>query len=332
MAYHFVVVKTESEKEKTRLLLESLHLSMDNHVSSTYNLYDDHEMIGTISTHENVIKMIGVVPNRQGEQLTSILLQHVIRHFEELQINKYFLFTKPENKHLFMGYPFSLVYETDQLVLFENKLYPISDHLLSLKLTLKPKHGERAAIVMNCNPITNGHLYLIETCAKEMNDVIIFLVEENKSVFPFEIRYQLVKKATRHLKNVHVVKSTPYIISTATFPTYFLKELSDISKAYMTLDISIFKHYFFPMFELSYRYVGTEPKDLTTEAYNEVMKKILGEKLKIIPRKSHHEEIISASIVRQLMQEKKYKDIKPLVPKATFHFLMSKEGKALFHA
>ncbi len=332
MAYHFVLSKSPSELAKTRDLLSSSQLVMDKHVSETYNLYDDDLLVGTVSIHENVIKMIAIHHGRQGEQLTGLLLHHVMRIFEEKQINKYFIYTKPENKHLFISYPFSVVSETSHVLLLENKLYPIKDHLLSLKLTLKPRHGEKAAIVMNCNPMTKGHLYLIETCAKEMGDVIIFLVEENKSVFPYDVRFNLVKKATKHLKNVHVLPSTPYIISAATFPTYFMKEVSEASSRYMELDIKIFKDYFFPMFELSYRYVGTEPNDEATSTYNKTMKTILGDKLKIVERKKHETEIISASHVRELMRQKKYRDIKVLVPRVTYKYLMSKEGKALFHA
>lgn len=332
MAYHFVLVETESEMAKTKELLLSSQLHVDEHLSQTFNLYDDNILIGTISTHENVIKMIAVDKNYQGEQVTAHLLQHVMRIFEINQVNKYFIFTKPENKGYFMHYPFKLIQETDSIALFENHLYPINDHLLSLKLKLRPKHGKRAAIVMNCNPLTNGHLYLIETCAKEVNDVIIFLVQENRSVFPFDVRYELIKKATKHLKNVHILPSTLYMISLATFPTYFLKELNDASLKFMELDILIFKNYFMPLFEIDYRYVGTEPKDETTRCYNETMKRILSDQLIEIDRKLLHHEVISASTVRQLMKEKKYHDIKGFVPKVTYQYLMSKEGKALFHA
>lgn len=332
MSYHFVLVKTESERLMTKGLIEASHLFMDDHVSETYNLYDDNEMIGTISTHENVIKMIAVKEDRQGEQITGHLLNHVMRIFEQKEINKYFLFTKPQNKSYFNNYNLSLIAETNVIALFENRLYPISDHLLFMKISMKPRHGVKAGIVMNCNPITNGHLYLIERCAKEVDDVIIFLVEENKSVFPFNVRFNLVKQATKHLKNVHVLPSTNYIISLATFPTYFLKETSDISRKYMELDITIFKQYFFPVFELDYRYVGTEPKDELTSMYNDVMKNMLGDKLKVIERITHQNEVISASTVRSLMIERRYEKIKHLVPKATYKYLMSKEGMALFHA
>ncbi len=331
MSLRFVSAKNESEKKQTLELLQSSHLLYDEKVSETYNMYDDDELVGTISTYENVIKMIAVTENRQGEQMTNHLLHHVMRIFESRQINKYFLYTKPQNKHIFLHNNFSFILETDEVTLFENNIYPIKDHLLALKLSLKPRHGKKACIVMNCNPITNGHLYLIETCAKEVDDVIVFLVEENKSVFPFDVRFKLVKQATKHLKNVHVLPSTPYIISRATFPTYFLKETSIISQIFMDLDVILFRDYFFPIFEFDYRYVGTEPKDMMTAQYNETMKRIFGHKLVVIERKTYNEDAISASFVRSLMKKKDYHSIKSLVPKTTYKFLLSKEGRALFH-
>ncbi|HOI84783.1 MAG TPA: GNAT family N-acetyltransferase [Acholeplasmataceae bacterium] len=330
MPYHVVLAQTSIEKEKTLALLKASSLHMDEHVDETYNLYDGEHIVGTISTYANVIKMIAIDSSYQGEQITALLLHHVMRLFEERQINKYFIYTKPENKVYFTGYPFALVAETAHIALFENKLYTISDHLLALKTTLKPHHGKRAALVMNCNPLTNGHLYLIETCAKENDQVIIFLVEENRSVFPFQVRYQLIKKATKHLKNVSVVPSTPYIISLATFPTYFIKDASQISKQFMELDITIFKQHFFKAFELDSRYVGTEPKDPATRMYNETMQELLGDKLHIIERKTYHDEPISASFIRELMREKNYREIKKRVPSVTYRFLTSKEGRALF--
>lgn len=330
MSYHVVLADTSIEKQKTKMLLEASSLHMDELVDETYNLYEGGTLLGTISLHGNVIKMIAVDASHQGEQITAHLLHHVMRRFEERQINKYFIYTKPENKIFFLGYPFSLVAETQHIALFENKLYTIRDHLLALKTTMKPHHGKRASIVMNCNPLTNGHMYLIETCAKQNDQVILFLVEENRSVFPFHVRYQLVKQATKHLKNVFVVPSTPYVISLATFPTYFLKDASEISKRFMELDITIFKQHFFPTFDLESRYVGTEPKDEATRLYNETMKTILGDHLHILERKTYHDEPISASVIRKLMTEHAYHEIKKRVPRVTYRFLKSKEGRALF--
>ncbi|MDY0074823.1 MAG: adenylyltransferase/cytidyltransferase family protein [Acholeplasmataceae bacterium] len=332
MSYRFINAITEAEKQKTIQLLRESNLSVDPFITETFHLYDGDDLIGTISYHDNVIKMIAIKRERQGEQLLGHLLQHVMRIFDSKGIDKYFIYTKPEHKHMFLDYPLSIIIETKHVVLLENRLFPIKDQLLSLKLTLKPKHGVRAGIVMNCNPFTKGHLYLIETCAKMVDEVLIFLVEENRSVFSYPTRLLLLKKGIHHLKNVQILPSTPYLISHVTFPSYFIKDKSEVSEIAMETDIMIFKHYFIPLFELSYRFVGSEPLDPMTSKYNEMMKGMLGDHLKEIERETCFDQVISASKVRELMREKRYKEIKPFVPKSTYKYLMSNEGKSLFHA
>ena len=331
MSYFFVTVMNDIEKEKAKMLLALSFLSYDDNVTNTYNLYDGDELIGTISTYLNVIKMVAVLPERQGELITNELMHYVMRKFEIDNVSKYFLFTKPENKSLFSSFHLKLIVETKTIALFENSIWPIQDTLYTMKTKLMQKHGKRACLVMNCNPMTLGHLYLIEKASKENHDVLVFIVEENLSVFPFDVRFSIVQKACKHLKNVTVLPSTCYIISRATFPTYFIKDASSISREYMTLDITLFKNYFMSIFDIDVRYVGTEPYDETTRLYNETMQSILTDQLIIVDRLTVDKQVVSASYIRYLILEKHYQRIKKLVPKPTYQYLKSKEGTKLFH-
>lgn len=330
MAFRFVHATTSYEKEMAHHLLLSRGLMIDDHVTETINLYLYDECIGTISYDENVIKMIAIKESHERENLTGVLLQYVMRIFETKKIDKYFLFTPVQNAMIFENLGLKIVSKTSSIALFENAWHPIQTALDKLSSSIAYHGMKRAGIVMNCNPITLGHLYLIERCAKENDDVIIFLVETNRSVFSFETRYHLVKEATKHIHNVHVIPSTPYIISPATFPTYFLKEVSLASDIFIELDLTIFKEHFFKAFQLSSRYVGTEPLDLSTAHYNEAMKKIFGSSLVIIERLENQHHVISASKVRELMKNHDYDQLKAWVPEVTYQYLMSEEGKALF--
>ncbi|MDO9628925.1 MAG: adenylyltransferase/cytidyltransferase family protein [Acholeplasmataceae bacterium] len=329
--YRFVDCMSKTELSDVQNLLIQNDLSFDDNVTQTIGIYDGETMVATGSLYSNVIKMIAVDTSHQGENLTAMILTHLIRILNEKGIQKYFLFTTQKSKAFFLNYNFSLVYENDFVVMLENKFDTIIERLTRLRASITYNRGTIASIVMNCNPVTLGHLYLIEKCASQNDNVIIFLVEENKSVFPYEIRLELLKKSTAHLKNVHILPSTPYIISTATFPTYFLKEMSERSVVYMNLDISIFNKYFIPIFSIDFRYVGSEPLDPTTNAYNETMKKILKEKLVVIERLRDKQNVVSASLIRKLAVEKKYDMIKMYTPTPTYKFLKSKKGKALFH-
>jgi len=321
----------EKEINDVKLLLSKNGLSYEDKVTSTIGIYDDDHLIATGSLYENVIKMIAVDQDSKGENLTATILDKLISMLNYKGVQKYFLFTTPASKKFFMNFNFSLIHENEKIVLFENNINTIEEQLNQMKEQLTLVRGTTAAIVMNCNPVTFGHQYLIETCASQNDNVIIFLVEENKSVFSFETRFKLLKKVTKHMTNVHVLPSTQYIISNATFPTYFLKELNEASLIYMDLDISIFNKYFMRIFGIDLRYVGNEPIDQTTDAYNMAMKQILKDKLVIVERLQKDFVTISASIVRKLAKQNKFDELKNFVPKPTYQYLKSKKGRALFH-
>ncbi|MBN2300380.1 MAG: GNAT family N-acetyltransferase [Acholeplasmataceae bacterium] len=331
MSYQFVDCKTSKEMNDVKLLLKHESLRYEDKITSTIGFYDEHKLIATGSIYENTIKMIAVDKDYRHDNLTGQILIKLIEQLQEKGISKYFIYTTPQNKKYFQDFSFSLVAETPDIVLLENNVMTINDTLLKIKMSLPKMTGTISAIVMNCNPVTFGHLYLIESCAKENDHVIIFLVEENKSVFSFDVRLKLLKASTNHIKNVHIIPSTSYIISSATFPTYFLKELSEASQIYMNLDITIFKNYFMPIFNIAKRYVGDEPFDMTTNAYNQTMENILKSKVKIIHRIEANQAPISASIVRKLAKERHFDQLKFLVPKPTYLYLTSEEGQALFN-
>lgn len=182
-----------------------------------------------------------------------------------------------------------------------------------------------AAIVMNCNPFTLGHQYLIEKAACEVNFLYVFVVEENKSFFSFEDRFNLVKHGTSHLSNVKVLPSGRFIISATTFAAYFIKEENNNIIINANEDLKIFANFIAPTLNINCRYVGEEPIDRITKQYNEQMKEILceyGIKVDEIKRKEINGQIISASRVRKLLEKQDFTAIKELVPSSTYEFLV----------
>lgn len=191
------------------------------------------------------------------------------------------------------------------------------------------KEGECGSIVMNCNPFTLGHLYLIETAARQVDKLCIFIVEENKSFFSFEDRIELVKRGTRHLKNLHIIPSGKYIISAVTFPGYFYKDGNTEIEIDTSKDVNIFGKYIAPRMGISKRFVGNEPNDYVTRTYNETLKKMLPQynvQVIEIPRKKENGKVISASLVRKYLEVKDFDEIMRLVPKSTYDYLKDKYG------
>lgn len=181
------------------------------------------------------------------------------------------------------------------------------------------------AIVMNCNPFTLGHLYLIKESLKQVEHLYIFVVQEDRSFFKFEDRFTLVKANCKEFSNVTVVPSGKFIISTLTFPEYFFKEEAKEVTINASEDVRIFGEELAPILNIRYRFVGEEPLDPVTAQYNKVLKEKLnryGIQVVEIERKQKEGQVISASLVRKLINEGAVKETYPYVPEITYQFLM----------
>lgn len=186
------------------------------------------------------------------------------------------------------------------------------------------QNKSNGCIVMNCNPFTNGHLFLIEHAAKQVGTLYIFVVEENKSVFPFEDRKKLVEQGTSHLQNVVVIGSGQFIISAVTFPGYFLKDHIKEATIDCSNDLSLFARHIAPLLDIKIRFAGEEPLDPITNQYNDAMRSILpqyGIEFREIKRIEKSGGVISASRVRKCIQEHRIEEIRDLVPPTTFAYL-----------
>jgi len=182
---------------------------------------------------------------------------------------------------------------------------------------------------MNCNPFTLGHRYLVEYAAAQVVKLYIFVVEEDKSEFPFADRIELVRLGVKDLSNVEVLPSGKFIISQQTFSGYFNKaELQDVAVD-SSRDVEIFGREIAPTLGITIRFAGEEPNDTVTRQYNETMKKILpryGVEFREIPRKTLGDEVISASSVRAALKRGDFDKIKQLVPDTTLLYLRGRRS------
>ena len=219
--------------------------------------------------------------------------------------------------------------EKQEETLVEENRQAIKDYLLSIKKILPDinfKEKTVGAIVMNCNPFTNGHKYLIETARKQVDILIIFVLEEDKSYFSYKDRMAMVKLGTAEMDNVYVCPSGKFMISALTFPEYFLKEQQQEVVINPAKDVEIFGKYIAPEFHVTKRFVGTEPVDNVTNQYNEALKKMLPEygiELVEILRLKFREKYISATVVRNAVRTNQYKELEDLVPESTLMYLQN---------
>ncbi len=291
---------------------------------------------GTGSLQGNVIRMMAVDPGWQEAGLSGTITSRLVEWGRARGITHFFVFTKPEASEKFLGFgfrelaryePFAALLEMGQPGIFQFREY-----LDSLKAPLTG--GELAgSIVVNCNPFTKGHQYLAEQAASRCARLYVIVVEADLSSFPFKDRLELVTAGTSHIPNVTIVRSGEYAVSSATFPSYFLKDasLEKIASIQARLDVTLFANLFVPALGISVRFVGTEPYCSVTGSYNEAMKEILpprGVALEVIDRSVLDDgDVISASAVRAMLKEDMWDGVRRMVPESTWDYLHSEKGK-----
>ena len=311
------------KKNKWENLLQKANLATDEQLESTVLVWEGENLIATGSRWGNILKCIAVDDAYRGQDLTATVLTTLRQDAFTQGHTHLFLYTKPGNEFMFSSLFFYPIAKTDDVLLMESRQNGIEKFLDTLPVA----EGETVgAAVMNCNPFTKGHRYLIETAAKECDRVYVFVLSEDRSEFSAEDRMEMVRRGTADLTNVTVLPTGPYLISSATFPTYFLKERAKAGQIQCLLDIEIFTKYYVPKFGIQRRYVGTEPSCPVTAQYNEALAAILPKKgiaLHQIPRLELAGVPVSAGIVRASLQDKK--KLEQLVPQTTLEYLLNKE-------
>lgn len=312
------------EKLKIKKFLDSFNLGYDEDIDYSIYLEENDQIYGTISTSKNIIKAFAVDPNYRG-QIASLLISEAINQIYKSGYNFYQVYTKPENKNIFKSLNFYEIVSSDKVSLLESRNRDITNTLKKIYYDFKLDSNNTGCIVMNCNPFTLGHRYLIEEASKKHEVLIVFILEEERSFFKFKDRYEMVKLGTSDLLNVRIVPSSSYLISALTFPTYFLKKEDSKILEQAKLDALIFEKYFIPIFNLKKRYLGSED-DIVTSKYNLILKEHFGDFIEIVERLKYEEHAISASIVRKSLENKDLEKIKHYVPKTTYDYIMKNYG------
>uniref|UniRef100_UPI004027B40D GNAT family N-acetyltransferase n=1 Tax=Prevotella sp. TaxID=59823 RepID=UPI004027B40D len=185
--------------------------------------------------------------------------------------------------------------------------------------TTPPRGG---VVVMNCNPFTLGHRYLIEQAAKQVERLYVMVVREDCSLFAYTERKAMVEQGVADIENVSVIDGSDYAISRATFPTYFLKRLDDAADTQMLLDLDLFRRHIAPALGATVRFVGTEPTDQLTRRYNQLMHEALKD-VRETARLEKDGNAVSASRVRKAMEEGDMNTIRQLVPPTTLPYIIA---------
>ena len=316
-------------------LLEKEGIQRDKNLDYSVGLFDeDYQLAATGSCFKNTLRCMAVDSSHQGEGLLNIVVTHLIEHQYEKGNIELFLYTKCNSALFFhdLGF-YEIARVPDKVVFMENRRTGFSGYLDRLKET-KVEAERVAAVVMNANPFTKGHQYLLEKVSAENDVVHVFVVSEDVSLVPFTVRYRLVQEGSAHLKNLIYHETGSYMISNATFPSYFLKDADLVIESHAKLDIHVFEKIAAAL-GITRRYVGDEPYSQVTSIYNRVMKEELeaaGMECIIVPRLEDGGKAISASHVREAIRDGRLPDIREKVPESTYRYFTSPEAAPVIAA
>lgn len=322
-------IDTPSGKTMLERFLADFDLTVDRDIEECLGLYAGNSLIGTCCRAGKVLKCFAVREEYQSLDLSSRLMSAMLaRHFS-LGIRTSFVFTTPRNRSRFESMGFRHLVSGSEVVLLEFGTTGIREYQANLE-QIRSQSTVNGCIVMNCNPFTLGHRYLIERARAACEVLYIILVQEDRSLFPFEVRKRLVMQGTADLDGIHLVDGGNYVISSATFPHYFLKQDGEAAQNEAELDINLFCQYIAPALGIVKRFAGTEPLDPLTSTYNRVMEKALpagGIEFIEFERKLTGSIPISASEVRRRIRRGDAAGMEDLLPESTIAFLYSPESE-----
>lgn len=323
------------EKARVVEFLKGFDLTFTGNIDYTMGLFDDGKLIATGSLGGRVMRDIAISEDYQRKGLTHRIIRNLEAESHRRGVTGNQIFTKPKNVPVFehMGFKTVAVAEP-YAALLERGQNTLEEYLNRIRPLLGTGEGKnRGAIVMNCNPFTLGHRSLVEYAVNNCDEVIIFAVQEDRSIFPFSDRFSLMKQGVRDMKTVQIVSGGDFIISNATFPTYFIKGTEELA-AQTKLDATVFATRIAPALNITVRFVGDEPTDKTTQAYNKAMQEVFGSngiELKIIPREQKGDQVVSASTVRKALAADDWETIRRMVPRTTLTYLQSEAGEKIIH-
>ena len=323
----------------------------------------DGNILAGAGIHGDIIKCVAVSSDMRSEGLLTPLISRIVSTHGNLKV-----FTKPEYRSLFESLGFKLLAQAPLAVLMENgrglELYCKRLEELSSESAIaseenyfsgrcpknqfpsdSTKPARNGVIVMNANPFTLGHKYLIDKALERVDRLFVIPVKEDVSMFPYSERLEMIKSFTSssglsRRSHVMVVEGSDYSISAATFPTYFLKDLTDASETQMRLDLDLFCKHIAPALGATVRFAGTEPADPLTEQYNKLMAEVLpqhGIDFVEVPRLietpgteaeggsglSRRSHVISASSVRNALAQGDYRAAARMCPESTWPYLLA---------
>lgn len=299
-------------------------LRYEDDIDAAFGLFDgDERLLGCGCAAGKLLKCFALDVSLRGQNALGTLVSALMQDRFDKGLSDLMVITRRQNEAYFTGCGLFPLARTETLVLLENRADGPERFCRPL-LRSEDSGKTVGAIVMNANPFTKGHEYLVRQASRSCDVLHLFVVEEDRSMFPSAVRRNLVERCVGDLANVRIHLSGSYMISAATFPTYFLKDGENAARLQSELDITLFAERIAPNLNISVRFAGSEPKDATTAIYNEAMRTILprcGIAFRELLRLEVGGDAVSAGRVRKCMEWQDWEQLAALVPETTLQYL-----------
>jgi [citrate (pro-3S)-lyase] ligase len=328
---------TRADRARARVFIEAQGLAFEPELDDLVGAFEEGALVAAGARAGDVLKMIAIDPAHQSGALLGELAGELVRLGLAAGHDGLFVFTRPDHAPSFERLNFALLARHAKVALLE--IGGRFEAWLAAGLRAagrETRPGDAAAVVLNANPFTLGHRHLVEQAARRAGTLHVFVVREDRSAFPFEVRLRLVREGTADLRNVVVLDTSRYAVSAVTFPAYFLGRADPVAEIQMELDATLFGARIAPAFGVTRRFLGTEPTCATTRAYNAAMRGVLpalGVEVVELERARvgglATAPAISASTVRAALAAGDLGALPALVPPTTLAYLLSGEGRAL---
>lgn len=340
--YYISSISHRNDRQMVQVnnLLTHEGIRLDKNVDYTCGLWSaDGELVATGSAFHNTLRCLAVSSDHQGEGLMNQIITHLTEYQFEQGHTHLFLYTKDESRQFFSGLGFHpIVRIPNEIVFMENRVQGFARYLSQLERDGQETNPndpslKQGAIIMNANPFTKGHRYLVEEAKKQVDLLHLFIVSEEASLVPFAVRQRLVKEGTRDIPGIIYHQTGDYLISQATFPSYFQANEAAVIDSHTHLDAAIFVQ-IAKRLHITHRFLGNEPISQVTALYNQALKEDLpqqGVEVTILKRLEQDGHIISASEVRKAIHDRQFDRLQAFVPETTYVYFQSEEAQPIIN-
>jgi [citrate (pro-3S)-lyase] ligase len=313
-------------------LLAVVDLDPDDQADEVLEVFHDKVLVATAARLGKVLRQIAVHPTRQGQGLTALLVEAMRKRLLAQGSLSCQVYTQPQTAHLFETLGFRRLAAADEAVLLETGREGLKDFVADLERLADAGEHPRGCIVLNANPFTRGHRWLVEQALSRCGQLFLIVLDDPRTIFAPQVRRELVRQGCADLANVTVLGGGDYVISAGTFPRYFLKQADTVARTQAQLDLALFIGHIAPALGVVARFAGEEPLDPLTALYNRAMASLLppaGIAFTEFPRLRDDTAVISASRVRQAFFTGRLDEIAHCVPQTTLTYLRGPEGLVL---